>query len=258
MALHADRGLCRPLQATPDAEWWVSFHRKFSYEKINKSNPYFGGYNPLHLIHFHKLWDEPAYTCEPDKLGATSMRAILTLPDPQGWYTSLSVSCKELGMLGYTIDVVIKDLGWFGSFRHSPITGLWYQGEHYIHLEGNLHPKVDGIQPWRDVDFFSKYDQRTISPEAKSFMDKKGYRTAVFDDSIDFQLPLASRYFSKEGKPRTILGYGFNAESVPVYIIRLDDMGDMDIKRTYKAHQEYGNQVGYDYEVWQKSLKGEL
>lgn len=96
MALHADRGLCRPVKATPDAEWWEGFHRKFSYEKIQKSNPYFGGYNPLHLIHFRKLWDEPSYKCEPEKLGANSSRAILTLPDVQGWYSALSIRCKEL------------------------------------------------------------------------------------------------------------------------------------------------------------------
>jgi hypothetical protein len=257
MARHADRGLCRPVQVSPDSAWWEDFHRKFPADESHKQSPYSCyGSNPLHLLMFSEQWEDPVYNCKPEKISAKIPRAILTLPNAKGWYPSLSSSCKELGLLGYDIDVLSKDIGWLGSFRLSPVTGLWYQGRHHIHLEGNLHPKKDGIQSWENSDFFSKYDQRTMGSEARSFMEKMGHRIADFDDSIDFQFPLAGKYYSKNGKPRTILGYGFNAESEPVYIIRIDNKGAMDLKRTYKAHQEYSNQIGFDLEVWQNLLKG--
>lgn len=255
MSKHADNGLCHPIQYTPEKEWWEDFHRKFSFDKCQKSNPFFGGYNPLHLIHFGILWDTPSDIGKLEKIGKNASRAILTLPELKGWYTSLSLTSKELGLLGYTIDVIIKDIGWLGSFKHSPVTGLWYQGEHNIHLQGNLHPRVDGIHRWRDLDFFSKYDQRIVTPEASQFIKKMRYKAADYDSSLDFQFPLAGKYYSGKGMPRTILGYGFNTNSDPVYIIRLDDQMTIGAKRTYKAHQEYSSQIGFDYDVWQNSFK---
>jgi len=247
--------LCSPIQFTPEKEWWDGFYRRFSFQNCMKPNPFFGGYNPLHLIHFGSLWETPSNSGKLESLGKNTSRAILTLLEPKGWYTSLSLKCKELGLLGYTIDVVIKDIGWLGSFKHSPVTGLWYQGDHYIHLQGNIHPRVDGARRWVNSDYFSKYDRRVMSPEAKLFMEEKGYKPADYDSSLNFQFPLAGKYYSGKGIPRTILGYGFNNKSEPVYIIRLDDKGAIDAKRTYKAHQEYSSQVGFDYDVWEKSLK---
>lgn len=43
----------------------------------------------------------------------------------------------SLGTGSWHVDVVVKPMGWLGTFRRSWVTGLWFQGRHLIHAAGN-------------------------------------------------------------------------------------------------------------------------
>lgn len=62
-------------------------------------------------------------------------RAVLLLERYVGWYRTLT----ELGpQLGATqVDVVVKPVGWLGTFQRSPLTGIWYSGDHDLHMMGH-------------------------------------------------------------------------------------------------------------------------
>jgi hypothetical protein len=67
-------------------------------------------------------------------------RAVLLLDSMVGWYRTLAQLGGKLappsGELTWRVDVVVKPVGWLGTFRRSTVTGLWYGCRHQVHLKG--------------------------------------------------------------------------------------------------------------------------
>jgi hypothetical protein len=49
----------------------------------------------------------------------------VTLPPPGGSH------------LSWFVDVYVRPVGHLGTYRRSTTTGLWYSGQHGIHMQGN-------------------------------------------------------------------------------------------------------------------------
>lgn len=243
----ADPALCPPMLYTRDHQFWNDFYRKYPNEKPGA--PYPEG-NGLHLVHFGALWGEPQTHSSLKKVSRADRRATLVIPEWPGWYAVLRKECRHLGVLGWTIDVVVAGIGWLGSYRRSPVTGLWYQGKHYVHLAGNLHPQGEQeVHQWSNADYFS--DELYLLPEVVSFYKKEKLQAALMDDSPNFHFTMGEQRRSGKGKLRTVVGYGYRQTQTgeSVYIMRMDDEGGLCTKRTERAHEEYGPVVNIDSAV---------
>lgn len=109
-----------------------------------------GGRDPLHLS---AHWDSPLgpvaageHTSRPGEPlvfihdQGSERRGLLLLDTYAAW----SAQLHELGRqfeLGdqerWWIDVVVQQVGWLGTFRQSPETGIWFTGPHALHLLGH-------------------------------------------------------------------------------------------------------------------------
>jgi hypothetical protein len=125
----------------PGVEWWEQFKRKYSYDKNGYKNPFFGGYNSLHLGHCLEV---AGYEDHSNALflksSKTERKAVLLLEKALSWYRALAYHGKELPDIGnhsWHVEVIVKPIGWMGTFRRSRVTGLWFQGKHSIHMAGN-------------------------------------------------------------------------------------------------------------------------
>ena len=103
-------------------------------------DPLSGGTDPLHLS-MHS--DGPVQMVDaPTQLrrsGRGSRSGVLVCDSAVGWYRALFERANELPSIHdhrWRIDVVIKPIGWIGCYRRSPQTGLWYVGDHRLHLRG--------------------------------------------------------------------------------------------------------------------------
>ncbi len=73
------------------------------------------------------------------RTSATDRRAVLLLDSMIGWYRALvteSRSLPELSDHSWRIDVVVKSVGWLGTYRKSAESGLWFTGRHSAHIRG--------------------------------------------------------------------------------------------------------------------------
>lgn len=108
-----------------------------------------GGTDPLHLsshvytpIHEQKyiLPSPPRDATEGFwmEAGAASRRGTLMLNTYSGWYNHLMASPHDWqGIHDTRMDVVVRPLGWLGTYRKSRVTGLWFRGQHRWHMLGN-------------------------------------------------------------------------------------------------------------------------
>ncbi|MBU2670205.1 hypothetical protein KOI35_42565 [Actinoplanes bogorensis] len=98
-----------------------------------------GGTDPMHLaFHFHcdlQLAGEPTGLT----IGADETRRACLLTDAYaGWYSTLYASGLTQNSVGasWRVDVVVKPLGWLGTYRISRDTGAWFSGRHRWHALG--------------------------------------------------------------------------------------------------------------------------
>jgi hypothetical protein len=245
MTRHASRELCPPVHFSPGTDWWEDFRRRFK-GKTPPSVPYSldsVGSNNLHLLHLSSPWADAPESTKLLRPSRDRPRARLVLDQPTGWLTALSTHAGRLGMLGWSVDVVVKRWGWLGTFRRSPLTGLWYQGPHHVHLAGNLHPQGER---WGDEEYFSEYDAPKVAADVTGYMERETIRPAALDESLSFQFQVGEVRRSGKGQPRTVMGYGYNPAGEPVYIVRIDGTEALTAKRAWKAHKEYGPLMGID------------
>jgi hypothetical protein len=71
-------------------------------------------------------------------------RAVLTLSSYQGWYKRLHRLGAKLPVRpdggSWQVDVIVRPLGWLGSYRRSGLTGRWFSGRHRWHELGTDTP----------------------------------------------------------------------------------------------------------------------
>lgn len=100
-----------------------------------------GGYDPMHLWPHAK---GPLEVKRGELLWLPSEQsyrhATLLLDSMSGWYRALATVGGGLPSLAgghsWYVDVIVKPVGWLGTFRRSGQTGLWFSGQHRYHLRG--------------------------------------------------------------------------------------------------------------------------
>jgi hypothetical protein len=113
--------------------WWDAYRRL----PVASVQPF--GSNELHLGHSIAavMGGRPGLLVSGDK---ATRRATLVLESARGWYLQLMKQGRQLPRLvdqSWRVDVVVKPIGWMGTFRLSRVTGLWFTGKHSTHLWGN-------------------------------------------------------------------------------------------------------------------------
>jgi hypothetical protein len=99
-----------------------------------------GGSDPLHLsYHCSAPLQEPVG--EPVLLRSDLDRrqAVLRLDSMVGWYRALAEqggTLPELDGRSWHVDVVVRPVGWLGTYRLSRSSGLWFAGRHRFHTPG--------------------------------------------------------------------------------------------------------------------------
>jgi len=99
-------------------------------------NAWSGASDPLHL---NDHSDAPLRDGGSNTLVTISnTRRALLAENYVGWYHNLMTNAG-LGELrsNEAVEVYAKPVGWLGTFRRSPVTGLWYRGTHAVHLMGS-------------------------------------------------------------------------------------------------------------------------
>lgn len=119
-----------------DAQWAAAQER--TADSTPMPTPISGGSDPLHLQ------GHVGGPCElSPSPGVLSMasdvpRAALVVEQAVGWYRNLLEVGAELPPdVPWLIDVVIKPVGWVGSFARSASTGLWHAVGEGVHVRGN-------------------------------------------------------------------------------------------------------------------------
>jgi hypothetical protein len=68
--------------------------------------------------------------------------AALIVDGYAGWYEALAERAAKLASRAdgrsWRIEVVVKPVGWLGTFRQSRRTGRWFSGPHSLHMWGSL------------------------------------------------------------------------------------------------------------------------
>lgn len=96
----------------------------------------------IDTMHFENHTDGPALSFDGEAqlvLGTPEQRrGVLRVDRFTGWYSALkSLDLPDIGSHSWYIDVVIEPLGFIGTFRRSRETGLWFSGQHSVHVQGN-------------------------------------------------------------------------------------------------------------------------
>jgi hypothetical protein len=107
--------------------------------------PPFGedGYDPLHLA-FHRFpeWSDNAQADWTLLRSDAQRRSATFITDAYvSWYSLLDTAGEELSDLGersWRVDVVVRSVGWLGTYRRSRVTGRWFSGPHRLHVRGCL------------------------------------------------------------------------------------------------------------------------
>ena len=102
--------------------------------------PIGGGGDPLHLAaHISGPLEDPTGQSLLARTDDPEQRAVLLLDSMVGWYKALAVrgaTLPELQQRSWYLNVIVKPVGWLGTFRCSRVTGLWFSGKHSLHLRG--------------------------------------------------------------------------------------------------------------------------
>lgn len=126
---------------TPDAfrdrDWYAHFLNRYpGYGIAYDHDPYHGGTNPLHLGHALGAFDQ-APRAQLLRSSPGEGLAVLLLDGARGWATALDqVDLPPLVDRSWHVDVVVRPLGWLGTFRRSRVTDRWFVGKHSVHMLG--------------------------------------------------------------------------------------------------------------------------
>jgi hypothetical protein len=139
--------LIRPIGTSDDKRVevdldWIE-HVTSRISESRTPSPYGGGSDPLHLTaHIdgpiqRRMRGRSQLTLHP----SGRRTAAFAVDSMTGWYRALLEDAANLpgddAGRSWDVDVVVRPVGWLGTFRRSRSTGLWYAGRHRNHLVGN-------------------------------------------------------------------------------------------------------------------------
>jgi hypothetical protein len=131
-----------PAEPLAETEWLEVVAKSFEERGLRTAHD-------LHLqAHFGWMLLESNAINAVDSGGSTliiaedgSPRGVIIADDLSGWYRSLhevdEVNTPHASGRSWRIDVVVKPVGWIGTFRCSRETGRWFAGPHNLHIVGN-------------------------------------------------------------------------------------------------------------------------
>jgi hypothetical protein len=122
-----------------DRQWLQEVQRRA--DALNVPSPCIGGWDPLHL-NYHLDGPLSQIPGKPKLLRSPRQdrHATLLVDSMSGWYRALieqGVTLPNIGARSWHVDVVVRPVGWMGTFRQSRITGIWFAGRHCHHVIGN-------------------------------------------------------------------------------------------------------------------------
>ena len=134
-------GVARRPEDFAGPDWLEQFHRRHpGFQVAYDNDPYTGGTNPLHLGHaLGALVDVEPSTGETFLVEPPLKRAVLLLDCARGWGAALARhggTLPSLGQHSWHVEVVVRSVGWLGSFRKSRDTNVWFAGKHSVHKMG--------------------------------------------------------------------------------------------------------------------------
>jgi hypothetical protein len=132
-------GLLEDVPLAPDDPWLDA--RKSEADSSGISAPLsHGGWDPLHLsIHIDGALQPVSGQPLLVRTRAADRRAVLILDSMIGWYRALATESRSLPKLSghsWRVEVVVKPVGWLGTYRKSGQSGLWFTGSHSVHMRG--------------------------------------------------------------------------------------------------------------------------
>jgi hypothetical protein len=140
--------IAEALDLPPDRAPAVAMDRTWEERIIaqaGRDQPVGGGGDPLHLAVHAQSPIEPS-TKSGDLLLGADRRAVLLLDEYRGWYRALHEQCGALPPLeldrSWRVDVIVRPVGWLGTFRRSRDSGRWFSGQHRFHELGIGTPTV--------------------------------------------------------------------------------------------------------------------
>lgn len=99
-----------------------------------------GGSDPLHLsAHCSGPLEETVGEALLLRSDRNQAQAVLRLDSMVGWYRALCLhgeALPELHGRSWHVDVVVRPVGWLGTYRQSRSSGLWFAGRHRYHAPG--------------------------------------------------------------------------------------------------------------------------
>lgn len=117
-----------------DDEWWA---RVRAYAEVRDGGSWSGG--SLHLP-YHDGSPDATNGARPGAAVAARGHATLVLDKYEGWYAALGSAWADLpelpGGRSWRIDVVVRPVGWLGTYRRSRLTGRFFAGQHRWHQLG--------------------------------------------------------------------------------------------------------------------------
>ncbi len=124
---------------TSRADGWLAALRAAS-ERSQSAEPLVGGSDPLHLgYHWAGPLQPSSQACTLVHGPPGAAAASFTAEVGQGWYRKLAEHGSTLPPIGersWHVEVVVRSLGYLGTYRRSRRTGLWFAGKHRFHEKG--------------------------------------------------------------------------------------------------------------------------
>jgi hypothetical protein len=120
-----------------DEDWWRNFRRL---GRRHRSDPFYGGTNPLHLGHSRCESDGPDTAPETIFSDPNTRHALVVTTDFQTWREELACAGTKLPPLPdgrwWHVDVFDRRVGWLGTYRQSRVSHRWFAGKHSVHMAG--------------------------------------------------------------------------------------------------------------------------
>lgn len=135
----------RPPHDFHGRDWLREVVARHEKQSSFRADPYHGGTNPLHLWNFLGAFGGAEGEATLLHSGVDDRKAVLVLDHMQGWMGQLHRAAHALPNIGersWRVDVVVRPVGWLGTYRRSRVTGRWFAGTHSVHMLGFDSPDL--------------------------------------------------------------------------------------------------------------------
>ncbi|TFD25172.1 hypothetical protein [Cryobacterium lyxosi] len=130
-----------PADLEPLAPHWERWVREVQATAELTGSTYFqGGWDPLHLTGHSGEGGVPDPASTISVISRSDRRAVFRTNTMDAWHFDLEKQAKNLPDIGHRfwrVDVIVRPVGFLGTYRRSSVTGLWFTGQHRIHAAGN-------------------------------------------------------------------------------------------------------------------------